>query len=115
MMDYAQLGKRIRSERLMLRWTLENLAERTDKSINFIEQVERGDGKPSLKTMVDIANALGTTADALLRDSPDASQQDPLMQEIAALLSFLDGTGRQFLLEVVRRYRQYHQLPEKDP
>ena len=58
-MDYILLGKRIRDERLLLRLTLEKLAERTDKSINFIGQIERGEGKPSLETMVDIANALG--------------------------------------------------------
>ena len=64
-MNYALLGKRIRDERLLLRWTLEKLAELTDKSINFIGQIERGEGKPSLETLVDIANALGTTVDSL--------------------------------------------------
>ena len=41
-MDYTRLGKRIRDERLMQRLTLENLAEKTEKSINFIGQIERG-------------------------------------------------------------------------
>ena len=45
-MNYALLGKRIRDERLLLRWTLEKLAERTDKSINFIGQIERGKTQP---------------------------------------------------------------------
>ena len=31
-MDYALLGKRIRDERLLLRLTIEQLAERVDKS-----------------------------------------------------------------------------------
>ena len=42
-MDYTRLGKRIRDERLMQRLTLENLAEKTEKSINFIGQIERGE------------------------------------------------------------------------
>ena len=41
-MDYAALGKRIRDERLLQRLTLEKLAEKTNKSINFIGQIERG-------------------------------------------------------------------------
>ena len=58
-MDYELLGKRIRDERLLLRLTIEQLAERVDKSTNYIGQIERNDGKPSLETIVDIANALG--------------------------------------------------------
>ena len=63
-MDYALLGKRIRDERLLLRLTIEQLAERVDKSTNYIGQIERSDGKPSLETIVAIANALGTTVDS---------------------------------------------------
>ena len=56
-MDYALLGKRIRDERLLLRLTIEQLAEKVDKSANYIGQIERSDGKPSLETIVDIATA----------------------------------------------------------
>ena len=94
-MDYILLGKRIRDERLLLRLTLEKLAERTDKSINFIGQIERGEGKPSLETMVDIANALGTTVDSLLQDNVRAVN------------------GKQFILDVVKRYSHYHP-PQSD-
>ena len=75
-MDYALLGKRIRDERLLLRLTIEQLAEKVNKSTNYIGQIERCDGKPSLETIVDIANALGTTVDSLLRDSLPAAQRD---------------------------------------
>lgn len=68
-MNYELLGKRIRDERLLLRLTIEQLAERVNKSTNYIGQIERNDGKPILETIVDIANALGTTVDTLLKDS----------------------------------------------
>lgn len=58
-MDYELLGRRIRDERLLLRLTIEQLAERVNKSSNYIGQIERNDGKPSLETVVDIANTLG--------------------------------------------------------
>ena len=99
-MDYILLGKRIRDERLLLRLTLEKLAERTDKSINFIGQIERGEGKPSLETMVDIANALGTTVDSLLRDNVRAVN-DNIGKEIEAIIRTLDDNGK--------RYSHYHQ------
>ncbi|WP_033117772.1 helix-turn-helix domain-containing protein [Intestinimonas butyriciproducens] len=107
-MDYILLGKRIRDERLLLRLTLEKLAERTDKSINFIGQIERGEGKPSLETMVDIANALGTTVDSLLQDNVKAVN-DSIGKEIEAIIRTLDNNGKQFILDVVKRYSYYHQ------
>ncbi|RKJ71996.1 XRE family transcriptional regulator [Butyricicoccus sp. 1XD8-22] len=109
-MDYILLGKRIRDERLLLRLTLEKLAERTDKSINFIGQIERGEGKPSLETMVDIANALGTTVDSLLQDNVRAVN-DSVGKEVEAIIKTLDDNGKQFILDVVKRYSHYHQPP----
>lgn len=110
-MDYILLGKRIRDERLLLRLTLEKLAERTDKSINFIGQIERGEGKPSLETMVAIANALGTTVDSLLQDSVPAVN-DSVGKEVDAIIRTLDESGKHFILDVAKRYSYYHQPPK---
>ena len=35
---------------MLLRLTIEQLAERVDKSTNYIGQIERNDGKPSLES-----------------------------------------------------------------
>lgn len=113
-MDYILLGKRIRDERLLLRLTLEKLAERTDKSINFIGQIERGEGKPSLETMVDIANALGTTVDSLLQDNVKAVN-DSVGKEVEAIVRTLDDNGKQFILDVVKRYSHYHHTQGGNP
>ena len=114
-MDYELLGKRIRDERLLLRLTIEQLAERVDKSTNYIGQIERNDGKPSLETIVDIANALGTTVDALLKDSLKTEQHDGTIQEISTLLYSLDDNGKQFILDMVKRYSHYHQPQSDNP
>ena len=100
-MDYELLGKRIRDERLLLRLTIEQLAERVDKSTNYIGQIERNEGKPSLETIVDIANALGTTVDSLLSDSLNADKCDSTIHEIETLLSSMDDKGKEFILDVV--------------
>ena len=106
-MDYAALGKRIRDERLMQRLTLEKLAERTDKSINFIGQIERGEGKPSLETLVDIANALGVTVDSLLADNVKTSDNS-IDKEIPVLLRNMSDKGKRFILDTIQRYLYYH-------
>ncbi len=114
-MDYALLGKRIRDERLLQRLTIEQLAERVDKSTNYIGQIERNDGKPSLETVVDIANALGTTVDSLLSDSLHTEKRDSTVQEISTLLYSLDDKGKQFILDVVKRYSYYHKSQDDIP
>ena len=113
-MDYELLGKRIRDERLLLRLTIEQLAERVDKSTNYIGQIERNNGKPSLETIVDIANALGTTVDELLKDSLQKEHCDSVIKEISTLLYSLDDNGKHFILDMVKRYSYYHQPQSGD-
>ncbi|MBU5626979.1 helix-turn-helix domain-containing protein [Oscillibacter sp. MSJ-2] len=108
-MNYVLLGKRIRDERLMQRLTLEKLAERTDKSINFIGQIERGEGKPSLETLVDIANALGVTVDSLLYDNINANDNS-ISKEVLSLITSFDDRGKRFILDVVKRYKYFHDI-----
>lgn len=111
-MDYELLGKRIRDERLLLRLTIEQLAEKVNKSSNYIGQIERNDGKPSLETVVDIANVLGTTIDTLLTDSIKVNNDNGTIREITALLYSLDERGQQFILDIIKRYSYYHRQDE---
>lgn len=68
-MDYIELGKRIKAARLAAGLTQEQLAEKINLSSGHCAHVERGTTKVSLPALVDIANALNTTPDALLMDS----------------------------------------------
>ena len=106
-MDFMLLGRRIRDERLLLRLTIDQLAERIDKSSNYVGQIERNDGKPSIETLVDIANALGTTVDYLLSDSIKMSD-DSTARELTALLSTVEDREKHFIFDMVRRYINHH-------
>jgi len=86
---------------------LEQVAERIDKSINFVGQIERGEGKPSIETLVDIANALGTTVDSLLRENLIA-HEDNAIREITTLLYSMDDRGKDFILDVVKRHNFHY-------
>ena len=68
-MDYILLGKQIRKQRKLKKYTLEQLAEKVEVSTTFIGQIERGQGIPSLETLVRIVNALDVSCDSLLFDS----------------------------------------------
>lgn len=106
-MDFMLLGKRIRDERLLLRLTIEQLSERIDKSSNFVGQIERGECKPSVETLVALANALNTTVDNLLQDNIKEDNNNTI-HEINMLLSSTNETGKQFILDMVKRYNYHH-------
>lgn len=71
--DYNALGSRIKKARKDRNLTQEDLAEYTDLSTTHISNIENGNSVLSVKTLVDIANALSITTDPLLCDSLDQS------------------------------------------
>lgn len=73
MFDDNSLGKRIKQLRRANRMTVEAFAEKVDISVSFLQEIERGNKKPSLPTFVRIANALHASSDSLLCDSIDTS------------------------------------------
>ena len=55
------IGEKIRRLRMELQLTQEELADRTELTKGYISQVERDLASPSIATLVDILEALGTT------------------------------------------------------
>lgn len=80
-MMYAQLGKRIKQQRIMAHMTQEKLAEKAGISLSFLGHIERGTRKASLDTVVRICNALKISPNLLLQDSLD----DDLIEKGAGL------------------------------
>ena len=66
MVDYKDIGRRIRAVRIEKGMTQANLAEATGVGVTHISHVETGNGIPSLQTFLDIVNALNCSADELL-------------------------------------------------
>ncbi len=62
---YKNLGKQIKKRREELKLTQEELAEKTNKSLNFIGKIEVAFSRPSLNTLIEIANALKTSVSSL--------------------------------------------------
>lgn len=59
------IGQNIKRIRLLKNLTQETLAEKLDKSINFISLIERGESSISIATIIDICNALQINSDEL--------------------------------------------------
>jgi XRE family aerobic/anaerobic benzoate catabolism transcriptional regulator len=95
------LGARARALRLQRGWTVREAAERTGLSPRFVVQLESGRGNISVRRLVDVAQALGTTASALLEDAPATRKP------VIALLG-LRGAGK---TTVGRRLARRLELP----
>ena len=66
------IGKRIRQLRIKNDLTLEELASRTELTKGFLSQLERNLASPSIQTLEDITEALGTTMSTFFAEEDDS-------------------------------------------
>jgi transcriptional regulator with XRE-family HTH domain len=62
------LAKRVRALRKEMGWTQEQLAERASIQRSYVADLERGYRNPSVRTLVKLANALGSSVRGLFGD-----------------------------------------------
>ena len=96
-MDYEQLGRRIRQQRVLNRMTQEQLAELAGVSCAFVGHIERGEKKASIETIVALCNALEVSPTVLLQDS--------LKREIVD--SQLGGIGHELVSDIMTVLREH--------
>ena len=104
MYKIACIGKRIRERRLKLNLTLENLAEKTDLTQNFIGNIERGNDNPSLETLIKIANALAVNTDFLCQDCIDnaeAKEYDYHIKEVINRMAEMSVKQKEFVVQSI--------------
>ena len=64
------VGTNVRALRVARGWTQEQFAERSGFSQQYISGLESGRRNPTIVSLFELAQALGTTPDALLRPHP---------------------------------------------
>ena len=92
-------GKEVRRRRVALGLTLEELAERSRLTPNYIGTVENGRRDPSLSTVLSLANGLGVPAGELLGGCGDFG---PIAAETARLMEAAPPELQQAILELTR-------------
>lgn len=103
-LDYTALGKRISTFRNASGLTQEQFCEKLNVSRKHISQIEAAISRPSLETLVDIANILNISADDLLVDSlaHSASTAD---SEIHRLLLDCNAIEQEILTRMVKEMK----------
>ena len=71
--NYSLIGNRIKTARKAKGLSQSELSELIDKSVGYMSYIETGSKKPSLETLIQIANALDVTIDELLSDNISAA------------------------------------------
>lgn len=70
--DNLEIGKKIKELRMQNSLTQEELANRTELSKGFISQLERDLTSPSIATLIDVLQCLGTNLEAFfVNTSPE--------------------------------------------
>ena len=89
MVDYESMGKRIRYKRRIRNLSQEEVARAINISVSFYGNIERGIRIPSIDTLVDIANFLGTGMDFLLAESVTVAGKRHTREELRVLSRYL--------------------------
>lgn len=107
--NYQLIGKRIKARRELIKMTQMELAELTELSVPYISYIETGKKKVSLHSLINIANALSTTADDLLIDHLQVVSGNMESEYITALLGCNDKEKR-FLIDILLSLKTTIQL-----
>lgn len=99
--DNVSIGKRVRFFRNEKGMSQEELAEATGVTQEYIARIETGVKGPSLDMILQIANALGTTANDLLSDNLNTLISDTDKQ-LHDIFSDCNNDERSILLRTLR-------------
>lgn len=102
-MTKENIGRRIREARTRRGMTQEQLAERTDITIVYLSELERGLKLPSLTVFVSIAETLHVSTDSLLRDDLE-SGKEYIYDDLTKKLERLSPKQRIAVSEIIDAY-----------
>lgn len=97
-----RLGDAVQIRRKSGGLTQEQLAEATDSSTEWISQVERGIGMPSLELLLRLAQALDASPAELVQAASSPSTGRPTQQELFVTLDRLGDRDLGILLAAAR-------------
>lgn len=102
------IGSEIKKVRQALDYTLRELAEKTNLSISFLSDVERGKRNPSMGNLEQIASALGISASRLMGWDEEAKTEefDPDIRAIARDMQSLSSGQKDLLKKLIKEMSQ---------
>jgi transcriptional regulator with XRE-family HTH domain len=106
LVDYTLIGQRIKEERTKQGISQDVLSEKADISQSFLGQIERGERKFSLKTLIKIADSLETSLDYLVYDYKPKSNTE--IDELFFILKDQKPEDIQMISDIIRRIIRHY-------
>ncbi len=100
--DKVAVGIRVREKRLAMHMTQEKVAEKMDKSLRLITEIERGAVGMSIETLLCLCEALKTTPNDLLL--PGAKPSDSELDWAIEALTNASDHVRSSAIDILRSY-----------
>lgn len=105
MLDYYEIGQRIRKIRKARRLSQEQLAEQIGISVTHMSHIETANTKLSLPVLVAIASALDVQIDTLVYERPQESVTTA-MKDIGEVLDSCTAKEARLIADMVRAMKQ---------
>ena len=102
-MNYNEIGTRIRKYRKLKNISQEELAEKIDISTTHMSHIETGSTKLSLQVLVDIAQILEVSTDALIFEKTSKLK----IQKIETILSDCNENEIAFITKIVEISKEF--------
>ena len=111
---YVRMGRSVKARRQALGWTQEELGEASGLHASYVGQIERGQKKVSLDTLMRLAAALRCTAASLLEEAPPRGAG--WSAKIDALLRDKPDREKELLYSTLKHMaRQLKGRPKREP
>lgn len=95
------IGKNIKSIRLLRGFSQEQLADKLQKSINFVSLVERGESGLAIQTIVDICKVLNVDVNSIFEGVIEQSSKLNDEEFILNSLSLFDKTDKSIIIDLI--------------
>ncbi len=105
MLNYEEIGQRIRQLRKQKNFSQEQLAEKVWISTTHMSHIETGATKLSLPVLVDLANVLEVGTDEILA-TPISKQKIAAEEEVAHLLKNCTPSQAKVISEIIKSAKE---------
>lgn len=99
--DWENFGIRLKNKRNSLGMTIEKLAEKSNRTENYISRIESGKKRCSIDTLYLLCNALNTTADSLLFGEKEDLKQYSDKEVILNIINKCDEKQLEIIKDVI--------------
>ena len=106
MMNYEDLGLKIKVERTKQKYNQDEVAEGVGVGQRYLSKIEHGHARPEFEKVFKIAQMLGLSLDYLAGIEPTEMESNYLTNTIIIRLQLLNDDEKFFLLEAVEYYIQ---------